>query len=197
MGLKISTISRLPVTTDRDYFIYFLDYGWDEPLTRAMYNNFDQIAEFAAGNRTLVIAGLNRTEFANEVLSWHRVNGEDANELLPAIMITDCDPRLLAEANDGGLSGRHRVNAKPERFLLIPLAEHCKTETDVAQMFERIKRSIQTKTPLGSFEIVREVKRADSGLSDALILKPNLFGVGLDLNRIWQIGRERLWPAKK
>ncbi|MGU9981677.1 hypothetical protein ACJ4V0_16700 [Phreatobacter sp. HK31-P] len=197
MGLKVSTIARLPVSTDRDYFIYFLDYGWDEPLTRAMYNNFDQLAEFAANNQSLVIVGLNRTEFANEVLSWHRVNGESAEDLLPAIMITDCDPRLLAESNEQRFGDRHRDKAKPERFLLIPLAEHCKTKTDVAQMFERIKRSIESKTPLSDFEVVREVRRADSGLSDVLVLKPNVFGIGLDLNRIWEIGRERLWPTKK
>ncbi|MDP3547468.1 MAG: hypothetical protein Q8S29_14970, partial [Phreatobacter sp.] len=126
-----------------------------------------------------------------------QVNGENAEDILPAIMITDCDPRLLAESNDGSFGNRHRDNAKPERFLLIPLAEHCKSETDVAQMLERIKRSIESKTPLSHFEIVREIRRADSGLSDVLVLKPNVFGIGLDLNRIWEIGRERLWSTKK
>jgi hypothetical protein len=32
MGLYIHSLSRLPSGLERDYYVYVLDYGWEEPL---------------------------------------------------------------------------------------------------------------------------------------------------------------------
>lgn len=193
MGLKVTTIARLPIATDRDYFIYFLDYGWDEPLSQALYDNFERLASFAAENRSLVIAGLNRQEFANEVLSWHRVNGEDTENLLPAIMISDLEPRLLAETNEIG-SGRHRRHdgSKPERFLLVPLKQVCKNATDVTRLLGHIVDDIRMKRKLSEFEVKRIVDRSAQGLSEMIVLRPSLAGVGIDLKKVFELGSKYL-----
>jgi hypothetical protein len=199
MGLKVSTIARLPIATDRDYFIYFLDYGWDEPLSQALYDNFERMATFAAEHRSLVIAGLNRQEFANEVLSWHRVNGEDASDLLPAIMISDCDPRSLAETNEFGPNshGRHRENLKPERFFIIPLKQVCENATDVTDLLARIADDIRRKKKLTDFEVRKIVNRSSEGLGEMVVLRPSIAGFGIDLKKAYQLGSKYLSTLKK
>lgn len=201
MGLKVSTISRLPAPQDRDYFIYFLDYGWDEPLSNAMYANFDRLAAFAADHRSLVIAGLHRQEFANEVLSWHRVNGDDANELLPALMITDADPQTLAATNEFAMArtraahpGVNEVGLS--RFLIVPLRDVCKTPSDVTMIFEKLMRDISARNPISDFQVARTVDRTTEGLAEMLVLRPSVGGVGVDLKKVWEFGskfvRQRL-----
>lgn len=32
MGLYVHSLSRLPLGVERNYYLYVLDYGWDEPL---------------------------------------------------------------------------------------------------------------------------------------------------------------------
>ncbi len=188
MGLKVSTIARLPVAHDRDYFIYFLDYGWDEPLTKAMYDNFERMALFASENRSLVIMGLHRQEFANEVLSWHRVNGEDAKDILPAIMISDCDPRRLSEANSHGMSSREGDVRALQRFLILPLRTICKTPTDVAALLENIADDIRSGRQLTNFSVKKLIDRSSSGLSDMIVLQPNIGGVGIDIKKAFEAG---------
>ena len=43
------------------------------------------MAKIAAENKAVVIKGTVGSHFQNEVLSWHHINGEDANDLLPAL----------------------------------------------------------------------------------------------------------------
>ncbi|MCB1533741.1 MAG: hypothetical protein KDJ44_03215 [Rhodoblastus sp.] len=194
MGLKVSTISRLPISTDRDYFIYFLDYGWDEPLSGALYRNFDKMAAFAADNRSLVVAGLHRKEFASEVLNWHRVNGESSDDLLPAIMITDCDPRTLAATGrdpGGWIVGDVRPrkgDAKLDRFLILPLKRLCKNETDVTIVLEKLMSDILEKKKISDFSVASVVDRSDEGLAEMFVLRPSVAGVGIDLKKAWELG---------
>jgi hypothetical protein len=189
MGLKVTTISRLPVATDRDYFIYFLDYGWDEPIVQALYANFERLASFAAEHRSLVITGLNRSEFANEVLSWHKVNGEDSADLLPAIMIADCDPRLLSQSNEFASQGfKNRKGVRPQRFVIIPLRKFCKSATDVITLLEQITADIKAKKPISHFEVNKVLDRTNEGLADVLVLRPSISGMGIDLKKAFEIG---------
>lgn len=199
MGLKVSSIARLPIATDRDYFIYFLDYGWDEPLSRALYDNFDRMAAFASENRSLIIAGLNRQEFANEVLSWHRVNGEDAENLLPAIMISDCNPHTLSQTNEFSFDrvGRSQDRSKPDRFFIIPLKEVCKNETDVTTLLSRITDDIRKKKKLSDFAVRTMVDRSGEGLAEMIVLKPSIGGVGIDLKKAYELGSKYYQSFKK
>jgi len=88
MGLYVETLDNIPSEARRDYYIYLLDYGWDEPIGNVLVKNYKRMASFAASNRAVVIRGTNRVHFEDEVLSWHDINGQDATELLPAILIT-------------------------------------------------------------------------------------------------------------
>ena len=60
-----------------DYFIYLLDYGWNEALSNALKNNFGRMATLASEQKNAVV--IMRTKqgvhFSDEVLSWHSING--------------------------------------------------------------------------------------------------------------------------
>jgi len=47
MGLIVKSLDDLPETSDREYFIYLLDYGWHEPIIAltALLNPTNHIAK--------------------------------------------------------------------------------------------------------------------------------------------------------
>lgn len=82
MGLWVESLENVPAEARRDYYIYLLDYGWLEPIGDAVMKNYAQMASLAATSGAVVIRGTNRVHFEDEVLSWHNVNGEKADDLL-------------------------------------------------------------------------------------------------------------------
>lgn len=181
MGLKVHSLGRIPAKIDRGYFVYLLDYGWDEPLSRSLRSNFDKMASLASRNNAIVIAGFDGEEFTNEIFSWRQVNGERGTDILPAILITTCHPQDFAARNEfrGASHGRLRPTGLLEdRLVLIPLKALCKTETDVADIIERIFRDIREKKALPDFAVSQQIARGDRGtLVDAIILKPSIGGL--------------------
>jgi len=55
MGLYVHSLSRLPFGSERDYYVYVLDYGWHEPLGDALRGNFPHMADLAARNDAALI----------------------------------------------------------------------------------------------------------------------------------------------
>ena len=85
MGLIVHSLENIPKSARRDYFIYLLDYGWHEPISQALRNNFENMAQLASKSKAVIIKGTRLRDFENEVLSWHHINNEDAENLLPAL----------------------------------------------------------------------------------------------------------------
>lgn len=92
MGLYIHSLGEIPTGTERAYYIYLLDYGWKEALGNAVRANLLRMADMASRSNAVVIHGPRGVHFEDEVLSWHRVNGQDAKDILPAILITTRHP---------------------------------------------------------------------------------------------------------
>jgi hypothetical protein len=178
MGLMIHSLCELPTNVERGYYVYLLDYGWKEPISDAMYINFERMADMASKHNAVVCRGLVGAHFADKVLSWHQINGQDAENLLPAILITTKHPHDFREH-----SWNH--DELRDRLLIIPLRDICNSPDDVVPLIDQIFRDIKEKQKLSQFEIAEE-GRAGRGkaLVDALILKPNFVGLGIDLNRI-------------
>ena len=86
MGLYVHSLNNIPKSENRDYLIYLLEYGWHEPLGEALSKNFDQMAAKAAKSRSVVIRGTELAHFENEVFSWHQINNERDEKILPAIL---------------------------------------------------------------------------------------------------------------
>ena len=186
MGLHVHSLGNLPNTEDgRDYFVYVLDYGWKEPLTDALVANFTNMARLASQTRSVVVAGIEPVHFANEVFSWHNINGEDGAQVLPAILITTLTPSYFRDHRDELES----AGQLKDTLLLIPLKKSCTTTDDVIKLIQSIFRDIRDKKKLSGFEVARTIKKTGARrFADAVILQPNFSGIGLDLKELFRRG---------
>ncbi|OKS86126.1 hypothetical protein [Mucilaginibacter polytrichastri] len=180
MGLYVESLDNVPsdenvpAGSKKDYYFYLLDYGWDEPIGNALMDNYVQMAAIAANNRAVVIRGTNRVHFEDEVLSWHDINGEDAQELLPAILITNRNPHRFKPIFNTG-------DADPAendlRLILIPVRKFCRNATEVVQLIERIFTDIKQQKALKDFKIAATVpKDGIFAMADMITLEPDNSG---------------------
>lgn len=202
MGLYVHSLSRLPLGLERDYYLYVLDYGWDEPLGQALHANFRRMADLAAKSKAIVVAGTDSRTFADEILSvhfdnpqfsWSNVNGENGDEVLPALMISTIHPLRFRDEFPSYCLPEVGKGVADDKLILIPLRGVCKDSTDVVALIERIFRDIAAQKPLENFAIAKEIKAGiDRAYSDAFILKPALWGMGVDLKEL-----ARTWKARR
>jgi hypothetical protein len=189
MGLIVHSLENIPKSARRDYFIYLLDYGWHEPISQALRDNFDNMAQIASKSKAVIIRGTNLGDFQNEVLSWHRINNEDANDLLPALLITNAHPSYFLESNQT-FSGRRNIlrvdnEYKEMKMILIPFKKFCKSTPEVISLIEKIFNDISKEKGLADFEIAKEMKKGfGHALVDAVVLQPNISGIGFNFNKI-------------
>jgi hypothetical protein len=83
--------------------------------------------DLASRNQVVVIKGLDSNHFENEVFSYNGINGECANEILPAILITTLHPKYFQEQN----SQYSAIEELNDKLLLIPLGKTCSTSDEV------------------------------------------------------------------
>lgn len=185
MGLYVHSLAELPNTIDnKNYFIYILDYGWKEPLSDVLRDNFQNMARKASETKSVVIAGTDPIHFANEVFSYHSINGEDGNLILPAIMISTLTPSYFLENNHN----QRNLNKYDDTLIIIPLRNTCQTTDDIIQLINSIFSDIQQQKQLTKFNIITKItKQNNSRFFDSLILEPNFNGVGIDLKKLFKM----------
>lgn len=187
----VHSLEGIPEEHSRDYFIYLLDYGWQEPLSEVLLKNFGQMAALASEQKNAVVVmktGIG-VHFSDEVLSWHSINGQDAdkNELLPAILVTNRHPsefrkRALNDTNvlEGDL-----------KLILFPLKKYCKDSTEVVSLIQNIFSKIKQGQDLDDFKITSKKKKGIGGaIVDSIILEPNIAGLGFNFNTLINYFRE-------
>lgn len=183
MGLHVQSLENIPeVRVHKDYFIYLLDYGWNEPLGEALMKNYENMARIAAENKAVVIRGTNRVHFEDEVLSWHNVNGENAEEILPAILITNRHPRKFKESYSS--KGEEHIE-KDLKLILIPLKKFCQSTSEVVTLIEKLFNDIKDQKDLDDFRVSKEIRKGfGRALADAVILEPNFAGMGFSFSKM-------------
>lgn len=187
MGLMVHSLEGIPEGHHRDYFIYLLDYGWREPLSEALKQNFGRMATLASEKKNAVV--IMRTDegvhFSDEVLSWHSINGDDAekNKLLPAILITNRHPiEFKKRGNSFSQNGTVEMNLK---MILFPLKKYCSTTSEVVTLIQQIFTKIKNGEDLSNFNIVEEKNRGvDGAIASALVIEPSLTGTNIAFNTI-------------
>ncbi|MHB9024850.1 MAG: hypothetical protein ACYC7E_11860 [Armatimonadota bacterium] len=180
MGLYVHNIGNLPVDDSRKYFLYVLDYGWQEPLTDTLVANFRNMARMASETKSVVVAGIDPVHFANEVFSWHGINGEDGEKMLPALMITTLHPSYFRDHNHEG-----DRTAVDDALLLIPLKKVCKTNDEVVELIKMIFADIRQGKALSGFHIAKTLRKDGiRRFADAVILEPSFAGVGIDVKKV-------------
>lgn len=193
MGLYISSISDLPMSEERGYYLYVLDYyNWDEPVSNALTANVDKIASLCAKNNAVMIKGLPDSHFYSEILSWVKINGQDPALILPALMITTVHPNYFIKAND-----MHIEEKFPENFsdslIFLKIRDVCKTPSDVVSLIEKLFVDISKHKEIKDFTITKEIRRSDKGaFVDALVLEPNLMGVGVNIKKLTTWGMSKI-----
>lgn len=187
MGLYVHSLGEIPNGAERAYYVYLLDYGWEEPLGSAVRANLPRMADLASRSDAVVIHGPRGMHFEDEVLSWHRVNGQDADNILPAILITTRHPSTFRESFS-------MLRTDPENrdaLLLLPLRKVCNSSEDVADVIRRVFEDIKGKKRLSKFEAAKQMRRGVAGaLVDAVILQPKLGGIGFDLKKLFGGAKE-------
>jgi len=188
MELYVHSLSRLPLGVERNYYLYVLDYGWDEPLGASLHANFRRMADLAAKNKAVVIAGTDSRAFADEILSvhvddpqfsWGQINGENGEEVLPALMISTIHPQRFKMEVPGYRFPKTQTGVADDKLILIPLRGVCKNATEVVSLIERIFRDIAAKKPLTDFAVAKEIKAGNgNAYADAVILQACLVGTG-------------------
>jgi hypothetical protein len=183
MGLYVHSLANIPDHTSRSHYVYILDYGWDEPLGETLRNNFGRISREAEEAGAAAIMGLDGIHFSDEIFSYHGINGVRGEEVLPAVLISTLNPSYFRESGVGGESKRAD---QEDILLLIPLDELCDTPSDVVALVVRIFKDIAADKKLSDFEVARRLSKSrESSLFDAVILEPNISGVGVDLRRLY------------
>lgn len=189
MGLIVHSLENIPKSARRNYFIYLLDYGWHEPISQALRDNFDNMAQLAAKSKAVIIRGTSLGDFQNEVLSWHHINNEDANDLLPALLVTNAHPSYFLESHQT-FSGRKNIlrvenEYKEMKMILIPFRKFCTSTPQVISLIERVFNDISKEKGLADFEIAKEMKKGlGRALVDAVVLQPNISGIGFNFNKL-------------
>jgi len=188
MGLHVHSLENIPKGENRDYLIYLLDYGWDEPLAAALNNNFEKMANVAAQNRAVVIKGTELAHFDNEVFSWHQINNERGEDILPAILITNAHPSYFMENNNGYRSTKgfyRESNDSDLKLILVPLKKFCSSTTEVVSLVEKLFADIEVGKDLTEFKIAKEVQKGvGTAIVDSIILEPNISGVGFSFKKL-------------
>ncbi|MCC6542767.1 MAG: hypothetical protein IT225_11165 [Flavobacteriales bacterium] len=188
MGLYIKTLATIPASAQRKYFIYLLDYGWHEQLSEVLEQNYDKMAALAADSEAVVVRGLHQEHFTDEVLSWHNVNGESAEGILPAVLITNRNPSAFRE---NGSSGHAKVE-DDLKLVLIPLRLFCRSSTDVVVLIDQLFKDIKAGKDLDDFKVAKVMRRGTGrALADAIILEPNIAGIGLSIKKLFEFLRPK------
>jgi len=182
MGLYVHSLGEIPNGAQRAYYVYLLDYGWEEPLGSAVRANLPRMADLASRTDAVVIHGPRGVHFEDDVLSWHRVNGQDAVDILPAILITTRHPSTFRESFKILRSDTETADA----LLFLPLRKICSSPQEVADLIQRIFEDIKGKKRLPDFQAAKRMRHGVAGaLVDAVILQPKLGGIGFDLKEFF------------
>lgn len=116
--------------------------------------------------------------FDTQVLSWHNINGQDADDLLPAILITRTNPHDFRNIEI-------MKSNKDFSFILIPIRKICKTETDVIGLIQSVCSDIEQKKDLNDFKVKKELKPGiGNAIVKSIILEPNVSGIGFSFSKL-------------
>ena len=191
MGLHIESLAEIPKDAERCYWIYILDYGWDEPIRRILKRNMPKLMKMASENDAVLVQGFDAAHFQNEVFSWHGISGTPSEEVFPSIMISNTNPHyfrmMYFEESSGGKNFQQDSGLK--NFLLIPLRDFCKSDEDILSLLHNLFEDMKNDRELRDFQINKKLSVKRWPLVEALVLEPNIAGVGLDLKRVFSFLR--------
>jgi len=176
MGYALNSLGNLPIDDGVDVYIFVVDGGWEGGHGQKIRDNFNRIAR-EIGSRAVIVSGLHDEEWTGEIAAKYFGSDHDLLfKALPALLVTDAHPEQLAADS---------------LRLIVPLAD---VESRVGSwdhffgLLVDYARGRDNTLPQ-KFQRPSEIL---SGANDILELKPNIWGIGINLNAlVARFGRSR------
>ncbi len=196
MGLLISHLKTLEAFQDRELYVFLLDYNWPDGKYEKIFKaHFQTMAQRASDANSVLVRSNRGIHFANEVLSYYRVFDLNADKVLPAILITKAHPSYFVETS--GPEEHAIIDPKNDELcrddvVLIPLKDACSSAEEFSAIIESIFVDLDSGTELQNYSMAEydtyhqpPKHPIPERIGRALILEPNIGGVGIDLKKLF------------
>lgn len=175
MGYQLTSLGNLPVEPDIDLYIFVIDGNWRGGRFEILQSNFSEIAR-GIGPTAIIAKGFEEPLWSKELCTHYL--GKKYRAIfphLPALLLTDVHPENLTEES---------------LRLLIPLGRAEEEFGDLETFFRALTRFATTKNP-DFLERFRDQKDWIAEGNEVIELKPNFFGIGVNLNEFIRRFRRR------
>lgn len=175
MGYQLTSLGNLPIEEDVTLYIFVINGNWLGGRYDVLEQNFSEIAR-AIGPNAVIAKGFEESLWSEELCQKYL--GRDYSELfdlLPALLLAEDHPETLEE---GSLR------------LLISLKNAEDEFGDLESFFRALTRFARDRdaTFLDRFKDQRDWLQEGNSIID---LKPNFFGIGVNLNEFIRKIRSR------
>jgi hypothetical protein len=167
MGYMLSSLAQLPIDDEVDLYIFVINGGWRGGSHEIIEQNFSKLAE-EIGPRAVIAKGFNKS-WSSDVS--RKYLGKDHSELfglLPALLITDTHPDQLTDQS---------------MRLLIPLKDANAKFGNFDTFFDSLTKFAREKDT-DFLEHFHEKEESEKSAWNMLELKPNIWGIGININEI-------------
>lgn len=174
MGYRISTLASLPVIPGKSLYVFVLGAPvWDESLMQQVEKNFAKVAK-GLGPKGAIVMGHEGVDLAYELIDTAENGPVGLKQLL-----------ANGEAGEGAvlIVGAHPAELGPDDLVLYATLEELETRfgslsvffTALCDFSERHDETFLKRFQSGQTSIDR--------LLDVVDLKPNFFGIGVNINK--------------
>lgn len=176
MGYKISTIKNLPVIPEIDLYVFVLgNYEWQGGYREIIERNFNRLAK-NLGPKAAIVAGHNGINLSNELIQC-------LCNRLPDYKLLE---NLVHKTEHAGTSllllGAHPKELKETDLILYaPLSEIDIKFNGLEIFFDELCRFAIDKNE----SFLKKFEEKNTNINDylgAIELKPNFWGIGLNIN---------------
>lgn len=177
MGYILNHLSNLPVDDKLNFYIFVVNGRYLDPLYEMIQANFVQIAR-EIGDDAVVAMGTDSKEFTTSVARKYLGEGNSDSsfiKILPALLITN----------------NHPENLTADSLRLIVPLKHAEAHFgDWHQFFEALAQFVRGENDdfARKFEETGDLINASNKV---VMLQPNFFGLGLNVNELIDRWRNR------
>lgn len=178
MGYIATDLARVP-GIGFEWYVFLLEDSWNDDLRRELSDNFENLAK-EVGPKALVVRGAEPQSFYDQVFykyALHKQGFEGRDFPLPALLIADMPPMKIRENKEW---------MQKAKMILLPLAIEYRRPESIADFLKKVAQLIQDPETFDALNVLdrTRIERKWGWLSRYLILKPNFYGFGVDLNQI-------------
>jgi len=179
MGYTLSTLARLPLDEENEFYIFILggNANWKGGILQTIYDNFDTLAK-EIGPHAIIAKGLNPREWTREISEKYFADIREIDRYFPAILITNSHPD-----NFDGDSLR----------ILISLKNIEDNYENIEQFFDLLTNFIGRKDQR-FIDIAKDKVKWLDIINDSIDLKPNFLGFGINLNSLISLAAKKKNP---